>query len=109
MRFRLIPLLTLAIFLSPVSFANNANSNNSGFDTICQIYTEAENSNINKDQLSDYIFSNIRNRVTSIDALEAHDSVFQLPPSKRYRIFKQAAEYFLKRKWQCTSIESLMK
>jgi hypothetical protein len=89
--------------------AEGIRANKNGFDVICQIYTEAINSSMSKDQLRNYIFDNVENRVKSIDALEAHVAVFNLPPEKRYPIFKESAEYSLKNKWDCVAIKSLMK
>jgi len=58
---------------------------------------------------NDYIFNNIKKRVSSTDALQAHGAVFNLEPKKRYSIFKQSAEYSLKRKWSCKAVNQLMK
>lgn len=80
-----------------------------GFDEICAIYTEAMNSNMSKELLSQYVFDNIEKRVTDVDALDAHGSVFHLPPEDRYLIFKQGAEISLKRTWDCKAIKMLMK
>ena len=82
---------------------------NTGFDEICKIYTEAINSSMPKEQLSKYIFDNVKSRVNNIDALDAHGSVFQLDPAERYSIFKQGAEMSLKRSWDCSAVKSLMK
>ena len=83
--------------------------NDSGFDEICTIYTEAKNSSMPKEQLNQYIFDNVATRVNNIDALDAHGSVFHLPPTERYSIFKQAAEMSLKRNWDCAAVKALMK
>jgi hypothetical protein len=83
--------------------------NEAGFDEICKIYTEALNSSMTKEQLSEYIFDNVKTRVNSIDALEAHAVVFNLDPAKRYSIFKQSAELSLKHNWGCEPIKILMK
>lgn len=109
MIFRSLTLITIAFIFAMNSFANTKIARENGFNTICQIYTEALNSSMTKDQLSKYIFSNIKNRVTSKDALEAHEAVFQLDPPKRYDIFKQSAKYSLKHHWHCASVETLMK
>ena len=79
-----------------------------GFDEICTIYTEAKNSSMPKEQLSRYIFDNVATRVSDIDALDAHGSVYQLDPAERYSIFKQGAEMSLKRSWDCAPVKEIM-
>jgi len=100
--------ITLAIIFSIISISAFS-ANETGFDEICNIYTEAKNSSLSKSQLSDYIFENIKNRITSKDALEAHEAVFNLSVDKRFSVFKQSAEYSLKQKWECTAVEELMR
>ena len=78
------------------------------FDEICIIYTEAKNSSMPKEQRSQYIFDNVSTRVSNVDALDAHGSVFHLDPTERYSIFKQAAEMSLKRNWDCAAVKALM-
>ena len=103
-----IPKVILFLILaSHISIVHS--SQNSGFDEICNIYTEAQNSNMPKEQLSEYIFDNVKKRVNLPEALEAHGSVFHLTPSKRYSIFKKAAEITLKQTWDCPAIKALMK
>jgi len=100
--------ITLTIILSIISISAFS-VDETGFDEICKIYTEAKNSSLSKSQLNDYIFKNIKNRVASKDALEAHSAVFNLGVDKRFSIFKQSAEYSLKHKWECAAVEELMK
>jgi hypothetical protein len=84
------------------------NTNEAGFTEICIIYTAALNTNMNTEQLSDYIFSNVAERVKSKDALEAHEAVMQLDSSQRYEIFKQSAEFSLKHNWDCEAMKKVM-
>ena len=98
-------LITFFLTYSICAYAEDT----AGFDEICKIYTEAKNSSMPKRQLSDYIFDNIEQRVTSVDALEAHGAVFNLEPARRYSIFKQSAELSLKRDWNCEAVKELMK
>lgn len=79
-----------------------------GFNEICQIYTEAQNSSMKKVQLSNYIFENIKNRVNNKDALDAHDVVFLADPKERYSLFKQSAVVSLKKNWDCPAMKKLM-
>ena len=99
----------MVLLLGLNSFSAFAIDNNSGFDLICQIYTEAKNSSMTKEQINNYIFDNVENRVKTIDAIEAHTAVFNLEPKKRYPIFKESAEYSLKKKWDCNAVKLLMK
>ena len=100
-------IVTLFILITYNSIFQSAQA--SGFDEICNIYTEAQNTNMPKEQLSEYIFDNVKKRVTLPEAIEAHGSVFHLDPKKRYSIFKKAAEITLNKTWDCPAIESLMK
>ena len=100
--------IAFMIILSIISIST-ISAADTGFDEICKIYTEAKNSSLSKSQLSNYIFENIKNRVTSKDALEAHSAVFNLGVDKRFSIFKQSAEYSLKHKWECAAVKELMK
>jgi hypothetical protein len=79
-----------------------------GFNEICRIYTEAQNSSMLGQQLSTYIFDNVEQRVISKDARDAHDAIFQLDPTKRYEIFKQSAELALRHLWNCPAAKNLM-
>lgn len=88
---------------SIVAFASDQ-----GFDEICRIYTEAQNSSMQKEQLSSYIFDNVKKRVNNKDALDAHDVVFLADPKERYSLFKQSAELSLKRSWDCPAVKALM-
>jgi len=108
MFFRKLIQAILICAYSLCAHAAESTNNVSGFDTICQIYTEAVNSSMTKEQLSHYIFNNVESRVKSTDALEAHTAVFNLEPARRYSIFKQSAEYSLKKKWDCEAVKKLM-
>ena len=79
-----------------------------GFDEVCRIYTEAHNSNMSIDVLSSYIFNNIKKRVSSRDALEAHDAVMNADSFTRYTLFKGSAEHTLKRTWDCIPMKTIM-
>ena len=99
--------LLLAVLLAALpSYYLSAESQ--GFDEICRIYTEAQNANMNSKQLSQYIFTNVRTRINDIRAKQTHVSILQLTPEKRYAIFKEGAEYSLKREWNCKAVKDLM-
>jgi len=98
--------LTLFIF----TFSTSAFSKEqAGFNEICHIYTEVQNSNMTNTQLNDYIHNNIEQRVKSVDALQTHSAVFQVDPTERYSIFKKSAEFSLKQAWSCSAMKILMK
>lgn len=95
------------IFLLFLSF-NAMASEETSFDEICRIYTEARNSSMTGEQMSTYIFDNVDQRVASKDAREAHEVIFQLDPTERYDIFKQSAELVLQHPWDCPAVKNLM-
>jgi len=101
-------LLLLVVSLLVIQATNAEDTNEAGFDEICKIYTAALNTNMNIEQLSDYIFSNVNERVKSKDALESHEAVMQLDSSQRYKIFKQSAELSLKHNWDCEAMNNIM-
>ncbi len=109
MTFRSFILLSVGLLFMAYAFSQENTDSDAGFEIICQIYTEALNSNMTKEQRSNYIFNNIESRVRSKDALEAHDVVFQVDPADRYIIFKQSAKIVLKRDWHCKAVEALMR
>lgn len=100
-------IIILLLFCTYSTFA--CATSDTGFDEICRIYAEANNSGMTKEQLSNYIFDNVNERVNVKDAIQAHDAVFNLAPAERYSIFKQSAELSLKREWGCQAIKKLMK
>jgi hypothetical protein len=87
----------------------NIQAKEPGFDVVCRIYTEAQNSSMTKQQLSDYVNNNIAERVSDKDAFTTHSIIFQVSPDERYKIFKESAEHSLKRKWNCAAMKTLMK
>jgi hypothetical protein len=99
--------LTIFAFLLILSIPA-CSSEQSGFNEICNIYTEAKNSSMGKEQLSEYIFDNVKARVNVKDAIQAHSAIFNLAPQDRYPIFKQSAEHSLKKEWDCLAMKELM-
>lgn len=84
-------------------------ADNSGFDEICHIYTEALNSNMSGDQLNTFILDNIKTRINNKDAKTTHDAIPFASPKERYKIFKDSAERYLKKQWDCAAMKTLMK
>lgn len=103
----MVKVLYTFIFLLFLSF-NAVATEETGFDEICRIYTEAQNSSMTGELLSTYIFDNVDQRVTLKDARVAHEIIFQLDPPKRYAIFKESAELSLQHPWDCPAVKSLM-
>lgn len=99
----------ILIILSFLFSIGSIQAQESGFDEVCRIYTEAKNSSLTKQQLSDYLNDNVTSRVSDKDALELHDVIRQVTPSERYKIFKESVEMSLKRKWDCAAMKTLMK
>lgn len=98
-------LILILIFSSlNISFAGET-----GFDEICKIYTEVKNSNMTKEVGSKYIFDNIKERVNSTDALQTHEAIMSALGDKRYTLFKESAEHYLKNKWHCPAMKILMR
>jgi hypothetical protein len=99
--------LTLFLLLTVIT-VNGYAAQAGGFDEVCRIYTEAQNSSMQGEQLSTYIFDNVQARVTLTDAIQAHSAIFNIDPAERYSIFKQSAELSLKSKWDCPAMKTLM-
>lgn len=99
-------LLIVVLLFSHTIHAQNINE--AGFAQICQIYTAALDTNMNIEQMSGYIFSNVAQRVKSKDALDAHESVMQLKALQRYKIFKKTAVMSLKHNWDCPAMKKVM-
>jgi len=72
------------------------------------IYTEVKNSNITKEVARKYVFDNIKERVNSNNALQTHEAIMSVLGHKRYTLFKQSAEHYLKNNWNCSAMMILM-
>ena len=82
-----------------------------GFDKICLIYSDIINNPnyVNKpvtERLT-MIAEEIEAHVRDVDAIEAYTVVAAVAPELKYDLFKQAAEYSLKRQWDCKIIQEL--
>jgi hypothetical protein len=98
--------LLLLLGFSPI---NITLADNGGFDEVCKIYTEALNSNMSGDQLNTFILDNVKTRIKNKDAKSTHDAIPFANPEERYKIFKDSAEHYLKKKWDCAAMKTLMK
>jgi hypothetical protein len=96
----------LSLTYSGTAFTN---SDESGYDETCRIYTEAYNTNMPIGTLSNYVLENIKKRVRSEDAREAHQAILHAAPPTRYGLFKSSAEHTLGHNWDCKAMERIMK
>ncbi len=83
-----------------------------GFDKICLIYTDIFNdpSLARKPAIEKYVLVSelIEAHVRDVDAITAFSAVANADPSQKYDLFKQAAEYSLKRDWDCEIMKNLV-
>ena len=79
------------------------------FETACRIFTEAKNTGFNKEKRSAYISDNIKSRTKSKELRDAYNVIFNVSPSERYLLFKNAAEHATKEKWNCPAAKALLK
>lgn len=71
----------------------------------CKIYTDVYSnpkysklSQVEKDTL---ISEKVESSVFSVDAIETFSAVATADPLQKYQLFKESAEYSLKRNWEC--------
>jgi len=81
-----------------------------GFDKICLIY-ENIMTNPAYEKLSmldkhEKISDEIEQHVRDIDAIQTYSAVASADPDLKYQLFKQSAEYSLKREWDCEIIKN---
>ncbi len=104
---RTIQALLITLMVSVFSTFANADERQE-FNEICRIYTEINNSNMSKDVASKYVMANVKERVSSKDALIAHEAIMQAMPDQRYQLFKQSAEWKTGSTWDCYAMEHLL-
>jgi hypothetical protein len=102
-----ISLVTLFLFL--ILSTNIAVAEEAGFDELCKIFIEVDNSNMTNEQRNVYVFSNVKSRINVQDTLDIFDSVFLLDPKERYPAIKKGAEMSLKHPWDCPAMKKLFK
>ena len=81
-----------------------------GFDSACLIFKEATTKNLNPEELGIYIAEELEKlggQFASKEVNEVFHALFNVAPEERYGLFKQSAEYTLKRDWDCDAIKSL--
>lgn len=101
----------ISIYLLAISCnGGSANIENNGFDTACNIFGEALQKNLSPVELGIFIEDKLKampEQKAKQDVIDLFDLLFQADPSLRYQLFKESAEYSLKREWHCDSIKEL--
>jgi len=78
------------------------------FNTICDIFTEAQNSSFTDEEIGRYIESNIKSRVSNEDAITAYSLIYVVDKDVRYSNFKKSAEYSTGKEWSCNVMKQLI-
>lgn len=103
--------LTLLTIFSISSCSGKYDAADNGFDKICLIYTDIFNNpaNSNKPVIDrlDLVGELIIAHVKDVDAITAFTAVANANPDQKYDLFKQSAEYSLKRDWDCEIIKNI--
>ena len=88
-----------------VSFNSLAGTVNSDFDNICGLIRDVMTIAGTKpqEQLA-YVNKYFEPVVGSKDVREAYDLVFQVKPTQRYSVFKQAVENESDQSWDCPAL-----
>lgn len=105
----LLPLLFISLSTIPCSHASDTPDVN-GFDTACDIFKQASQKNLSPEELGQYIGDRLKSmpeQKAKQDAIDTYDVLFQATPALRYQLFKESAEYSLKRKWHCEAIKKI--
>jgi len=99
------------VLLLITSCSNQYDSFYNGFDKICLIYNDVFNNPALKDKprlsKQNTVHDLIKKNVFDVDAITAFTAVASANPDDKYSLFKQSAEYSLKREWNCTLIKEL--
>ena len=103
-------IITLSLIFI-ISCSGQYYSVDNGFDKICLIYNDVFNNPTLKDKstVHKYEIINvlIKKHVVDVDAITAFVAVAQANPDDKYSLFKQSAEYSIKREWDCELIKEL--
>lgn len=97
------------LFLVCTGYSLNAlAADQNAYDEICTIYTEAINSTMSVNTASEYILNNIEHRISSSEAIQAHQVMLEAMGDTRYTLFKSFAEHELKTSWDCESMKQML-
>jgi len=104
---RLLVLVAFGLILPACSGKYEEADN--GFDKICQIYADVMNdpAHLNRPVIEKFVLiaEMVETHVSDVDAISAYTAVASADPKLKYDLFKLAAEYSLKRKWDCKIIK----
>ena len=68
----------LAVLILITFYTGQAYTSESGFDEICNIYTEILNSNMSKEDSNHYVTINVKQRISNKDAITTHSIIYQV-------------------------------
>lgn len=104
-----IVLSFLVLFISACN--GKYSSADNGFDKICLIYSDVFTDSVHAkkslDKKHEIVNGLIKFNVFDVDAIQAFTTVASADPKSKYDLFKQSAEYSLKRKWECEFIKNM--
>lgn len=100
-------LVALVLFLLAGSPAL-ADDLGADFKRLCGLVEEAQTLGDEPEVRAKYVWDNLRHRVESEEVVDAYEAIFQVDPSKRYRVFKQAAEANMADSWECPAFKVLV-
>lgn len=111
MKKQLFALIFVIVVLSIISCSNIAKAADNGFDQICMIYNEVLNDTRNREMtIKDKLYlinEKVTKQVKFSDALQVYSAVASADPKEKYKLFKESAEYVLKREWNCSIMKSI--
>lgn len=101
----------IALCTGTNAFAQKSKTANNGFDQLCNIYTrvftEKKYANLTLKQKASKVDSLVHKTMTSVDAIEAYSTIWQVAPKERYKLMRKAAEHSLKRPWECDELKKI--
>lgn len=102
--------LIILSLLFIISCSSKYDSIDNGFDKICLIYTDVFSDPALKDrsiiEKHELVYDLVKGNVTDVDAITTFVAVAKANPDEKYTLFKQSAEYSLKRAWDCELIRN---
>ena len=100
-------LIILLIIISCTAYSDDKKHNS--FDAACNLFQEALDKGYDKQGLSDFIIKQLKNRIASDDVTSTYHAVLNMQPEERYETFKQSAEHYTGRPWDCVAAKTLFK
>lgn len=103
--------IVIAIFfsLSLTSTALTDKPETNDFETLCTIFKEAIESNEENIQVrSDYISTQIDERIASKEVAEIYYALFNIAPNERYSVLVDTAKHYTNSTWTCLPAQKIM-